>query len=106
MGDNEVEFWKPLKDSGVGESGRRKHDIEFEPKDNCEPPLLHDLRAQRGGRVDEYWDSQRLRSLIDRKEKIRVRGLAGHVGEHAHPFEPQIQNSAIELLQSQFGVDE
>src|SRR3989338_943944 len=104
--DNEVKLGKPFKNAGVGKPCRRKHDIEFKAKDDRNPPILHDLRANRGGRVNKYRHAQRLRPLIDWKEKVGIRGLTRNIGKHADPFEPEIKDGPFELLQGELDIDQ
>ena len=48
--------------------------------------------------MDEDRHAELLRALVNRNEELRVEHLTRHIGEHAHAFQAEIENRAIELL--------
>ena len=66
MGDHEVKLREFVEHAGISEPGRRQDDIELKTENNRQPPLLHDLRPQRRGRVNEDRHAKLLGARIDR----------------------------------------
>jgi hypothetical protein len=48
--------------------------------------------------MNSYRHTQLLRSSENRQQKVRVQSFTGHITQHAHAFEAEIENRAIKLL--------